>query len=170
MTESAPEVVCDAGPLIHLDELGCLDLVLDFSRIMIPQAVWSEAQHHRLSVVSHLRGVFDLVSVRIADDPDFQAWSRLFQLHSGEQAALWLLRSYTKAVFLTDDAAARLAAQSVGYRTHGTLAVLLRAIRRGRRTRKEVLGILREIPEKSSLHLRPSLLKEVIAQVEVVGS
>jgi hypothetical protein len=29
-------VVCDAGPLIHLDELDCLDLLADFSRIVIP--------------------------------------------------------------------------------------------------------------------------------------
>jgi len=30
-TSPAPEVVCDAGPLIHLDELDCLDLLTDFS-------------------------------------------------------------------------------------------------------------------------------------------
>ena len=32
-TENTPRplVVCDAGPLIHLDEIGCLDLLTDFS-------------------------------------------------------------------------------------------------------------------------------------------
>jgi hypothetical protein len=29
-----PLVVCDAGPLIHLDELGCMDLLLDFSEVL----------------------------------------------------------------------------------------------------------------------------------------
>jgi hypothetical protein len=34
-TESAIRtVVCDAGPLIHLDELGCLGLLADFSEGM----------------------------------------------------------------------------------------------------------------------------------------
>jgi hypothetical protein len=28
--ESPLAVVCDAGPLIHLDELSCLDLLADF--------------------------------------------------------------------------------------------------------------------------------------------
>ena len=30
-----PPVVCDAGPLIHLDELGALDLLGDFSKVLV---------------------------------------------------------------------------------------------------------------------------------------
>lgn len=40
-------VVCDAGPLIHLDQLGCLDLLSDFSVVLVPDAVWSEVLKHR---------------------------------------------------------------------------------------------------------------------------
>ena len=29
-------VICDAGPVIHLDELGCLSLLRDFVEIQIP--------------------------------------------------------------------------------------------------------------------------------------
>jgi hypothetical protein len=32
-------VVLDAGPLIHLDELGALDLLADFGRCRIPPTV-----------------------------------------------------------------------------------------------------------------------------------
>ena len=35
-----PLVVCDAGPLIHLDELGCVDLLSDFSEVLVPETVW----------------------------------------------------------------------------------------------------------------------------------
>lgn len=31
--------VCDAGPLIHLDELGCLALLSDFARVLLPASV-----------------------------------------------------------------------------------------------------------------------------------
>lgn len=34
-TEVSPEVVCDAGPILHLDELGALDLLADFSKLSI---------------------------------------------------------------------------------------------------------------------------------------
>jgi hypothetical protein len=42
-----PLVVCDAGPLIHLDESGCLDLLSDFSEVLVPEAVWREVRQHR---------------------------------------------------------------------------------------------------------------------------
>jgi len=40
-------VVADAGPLIHLDELGCLDLLADFGAVVVPDAVWREVERHR---------------------------------------------------------------------------------------------------------------------------
>ena len=33
-TETGPHVVCDDSPVIHLDELGCLDLLHDFPRVI----------------------------------------------------------------------------------------------------------------------------------------
>jgi hypothetical protein len=45
--ESPPVVVCNAGPLIDLDELGCFDLLDDFREILVCQTVWSEVARHR---------------------------------------------------------------------------------------------------------------------------
>jgi hypothetical protein len=45
-SEAAPAVV-DAGPIIHLDELGCLDLLEGLGELSIPQAVWEEVRRHR---------------------------------------------------------------------------------------------------------------------------
>jgi predicted nucleic acid-binding protein len=74
--------------------------------------------------------------------------------------------SYPDAILLTDDAAARLAAEALGYQVHGSIGILLRAIRRHQRTRHEVLSVLRDLPLRSSLHVRPALLEEIMAQVE----
>ena len=35
MIKLIPKVVCDAGPIIHLDELNCLDLLADFQEIIV---------------------------------------------------------------------------------------------------------------------------------------
>lgn len=35
----AHEVILDSGPIIHLDELDCLQLLADFKTLLIPQAV-----------------------------------------------------------------------------------------------------------------------------------
>jgi hypothetical protein len=42
MDKISPVVIADAGPIIHLDELGCLDLLADFGSIIVPEAVWLE--------------------------------------------------------------------------------------------------------------------------------
>lgn len=34
-----PIVLGDAGPIIHLDEIGCLDLLVDFSPVPVPDAI-----------------------------------------------------------------------------------------------------------------------------------
>jgi hypothetical protein len=44
----------------------------------------------------------------------------------------------------------------------GTLGVLLRSIRRSQRKREVVIDILRSLPEVSTLHIRQSLLEEII--------
>jgi predicted nucleic acid-binding protein len=97
----------------------------------------------------------------------FQALVRAFSLDLGEQAALSLMQGYSDAIFLTDDAAARLAAATLGYRVHGTIGVLLRAIRRHQRTQDEVLTILRSLPAQSTLHIRAELLQEIIERLEI---
>ena len=43
--QGPPLVVCDAGPLIHLDELEALDLLADFAEVLVPDAVWREVEH-----------------------------------------------------------------------------------------------------------------------------
>ena len=87
-------------------------------------------------------------------------------LDLGEQAALSLMQQYPQAIFLTDDAAARLAANALGLRVHGTIGILLRAIRRQQRTRSEVLEILRNLPIQSTLHIKASLLNEIMDRLK----
>lgn len=45
--ETGAVIVCDAGPIIHLDELGCLDLLADFFEVLIPETVCREVERHR---------------------------------------------------------------------------------------------------------------------------
>jgi len=47
MTEILKKVVFDAGPIIHLDELGCLDLLGEFPEILLAETVWDEINNYR---------------------------------------------------------------------------------------------------------------------------
>ena len=46
-TKCRTRVVCDAGPVIYLDELGCLDLLSDFQEIVLSDTVWKEIIGYR---------------------------------------------------------------------------------------------------------------------------
>jgi predicted nucleic acid-binding protein len=60
------------------------------------------------------------------------------------------------------DAAARLAAESLGFKV--TIGVLLRGVRRGYRSSEDILVLLGEIPDRSTLHISRNLLDQVIAR------
>jgi len=46
MIDAATDIVCDAGPRIHLDETSCLDLLRDFRKIILPSFVVDEIEKH----------------------------------------------------------------------------------------------------------------------------
>jgi predicted nucleic acid-binding protein len=165
MTESIRPVVLDAGPLIHLDELDALDLLDSFNDVIIPQIVWEEVTHHRPSISLANRQTCSIHTVVYPASPTLRMLTGSFALDAGEVAALALAEMCKVPVFLTDDAAARVAGESMGLSVHGTIGVVVRAIRTGQRTKEQVLQMLRSIPEISSLHISRKLLDEVIETV-----
>lgn len=166
MTDFQQIVIADAGPLIHLDELGCLDLLEDFPCIWIAEAVWREVSRHRPSALSGK--TMQRVQAGQAE-ARITALTLAFTLHVGEREALTLLMHHPQSLFITDDSAARLAALSLGARVHGSIGLIVRSIRRCQRDREAVVTLLRDIPARSSLHLRPGLLEEVIRSVQASG-
>jgi predicted nucleic acid-binding protein len=165
-TEAAEQiVVCDAGPLIHLDELGCLELLSSFSQVWIPSAVWKEIERHRPFALTDSRVRLSLAAIDTFS-PEVASIARLLSLHQGELEAIQFAKQINADILLTDDSAARLAATQMAIRVHGTIGVLLRSIRLGQKTKGEVVTVLRELPTISTLHVRQSLLDEIIGQVE----
>jgi predicted nucleic acid-binding protein len=159
-------VVCDAGPLIHLDELGCIDLLADFEDVLVPDAVWREVHRHRPTALTHVGVVLRRVVPQVPAPLELEALAQVLSLHDGEWEALRVALEHRPGILLSDDTAARLAAGNLGVATHGTIGVLVRAIRRGQRTKEDTLSLLRAIPICSTLHLKRSLLDAVILQVE----
>lgn len=157
--------VCDAGPIIHLDELGKLDLLADF-HVWVPDVVWQEVQHHRPAAFRRADISFERQVVSEPIAPTLLALSRALSLDAGEMEALAIMTNAPESLFFTDDAAARLAAEQLGYRVHGSIGILLRAIRRNQLTPTEVLALLQAIPQRSSLYINPVLLQEIIGRVQ----
>lgn len=161
-TEPYPAVVCDAGPLIHLDQLDSLDLLFDFASVLVPDAVWGEVAHHRPRALELGGGHLRRLRTEAAEPPALTALARSLALGPGECEALHLAVRTPGLVLLTDDAAARLAAEALRITVHGSIGVLLRAVRLGRRTQAQVIDTLEGLGERSSLHIRPALIAEIV--------
>ena len=161
-TERYPAVACDAGPLIHLDELDSLDLLLDFAQVLVPNSVWAEVSKHRPRGLDPSGSQLRRVLAEGNEPPALTALARSLALGPGEREALQLAVQTPGLVLLTDDAAARLAAEAFRIPVHGSIGVLLRAARFGRRTREQVIATLEGLGDRSSLHIRPALIAEIV--------
>jgi predicted nucleic acid-binding protein len=158
-------VVCDAGPLIHLDELGCLDLLTIFSEIFVPKIVWQEVRRHRPTTLRS-RGVpFRRVDIIPEAVPELESLAQEYSLHAGEEQALRLMGQFAEAILLTDDAAARTVARQMAYQVHGTIGVLVIGWQQLRLSKREILAVLRAIPSDSTLFVTKDFLKSVITLV-----
>lgn len=165
MEKTRAVVIADAGPIIHLDELNNLDLLADFDKVIVPDTVWNEVEQHRPQALVGSEVKF-IRQRAVHFSAEVDALTPFYTLHAGEQEALHLCFEFNNSLLLTDDTAARLAAKNLGVAAHGTLGVLVRAIRQQTRSKSDVLKLLRSIPTQTTLHIRAALLAEVISDVE----
>jgi predicted nucleic acid-binding protein len=164
-SRSKTAVVCDAGPLIHLHEIGYLNLMADFEKVIVPSGVQKEVVRHRDVTFAEEDIRWLLVRPDLPLEYSVNAICTLFSLDAGEVEALSISIKQPNSLFLTDDAAARIVAGKLGCMVHGTIGIVVRSIRRGLLSPEEVIGVLHKIREKSSLHIKESLLQEVILTV-----
>jgi len=155
-------VVADAGPLIHLDELQQIHLLESLAPIIVPEAVWSEVMQHRPDV---LKAGFLVKQASPKPNAELEALAKLYSLHLGEWQAISICHNSPRSRLLTDDTAARMAAKALRIPANGTLGVILRALRLGALNKDQTIDLLESIPARSSLHIRKTLLAEIIAEV-----
>ena len=165
-SRSPLKAVCDAGPIIHLDEIEVLYLIEDFQEILLCPTVINEVQTKRSNLFAKINPPFVVLPHAFATDQTLIAMCRALSLDTGESEALALMERDPAAIFLTDDSAARMVAERMGYKVHGTIGILLRSIRRNQLNPKEVLGLLDRLPLKCSLFVKLSLLDEIKLRVK----
>ncbi|MBI4325713.1 MAG: DNA-binding protein [Chloroflexi bacterium] len=156
--------VLDAGPVIHLDELGCLDLLEGLGHLRLPAQVADEIRKHRPRMRLETIPSLEISRIHAPLAPRLHTLAASLRLQSGELRALALAAELKARFFLTDDAAARLAGESLGLRVHGTVGLVIRSIRRETRTTAQAREIVASIPNRSTLHLSRRLLERVLEQ------
>jgi len=153
---------------MHLSEIGATELLRVAGDVHIPTSVdvelqrclpdWPEAKPAWLHVTTP-----ESVHMVRADE-----WMRAGVIHAGEAAALALACQLHADWFLTDDAAARLLACTLGLEVHGTLGVLLWAAATRQTEQGRARYLLGQLA-RSSLWLSPRVLAEARAALEAMG-
>ncbi len=100
-------IVCDAGPIIHLYEANCLQLLRQTGNLYLPRRVFHEVQ-----TTIHLKEPWpewlQVISLSSHELREAGVWKRSGDLHDGEAEALVLARRKKADWFLTDDSTTRL--------------------------------------------------------------
>lgn len=161
------ESVADAGPPIHLTEIGSLSALRVFSRVHVPEAVWNEitGQEH---IDTSLLKVLDNLQQHSPDQSEIDEFVRahkLDSLHKGEQASLYLCRALQIPLLLTDDLAARDAAQVLGITPVGSLGIVVRAFREGLFSMDTAEQYLLDLQTVSSLFVTRAIVELAVEQL-----
>ena len=144
--------VADTGPFIHLSEIDSLSLLSLFDRLSVPATVRDELQRGG-TPESLSKLAFDVVAVDGRHDAQ--------QLDPGEAAAL-AAASARDAVLLTDDLAAREAAQRADVEVHGTVGVIALGYARDRLGREEAAALMRDLQDETSLFVTDAVVERGI--------
>ncbi len=128
-------------------------------------AVQEEVECHQPGALKHPDLSLQHVSAPLPS-PSLLAMGRALALDKGEIEALSLMDLHPNAIFLTDDSAARLAAEHRGIKAHGTIGILIRSVRKRHKTEREAIDLLKELRSRSTLYIRSVLLAEIIQALE----
>ena len=139
---------------------------LQISRHFSYHRLLKEIERHRPSALTTNKLPYKTASVMEYVNSDIELLCNAFSLDEGEIQAIALCLKQPNPILLTDDAAARLAAKTIGIRAYGTIGILLRSIRKNQLSPRDVINLLEEIPSKSTLYIRQNLLKEIIEEIK----
>ncbi|MGQ4557576.1 nucleic acid-binding protein [Halobellus sp. GM3] len=145
--------VSDAGPLIHLAEIGSLQLLAAFDTLLVPERV-----HREVDAGGVPDGLRDLSYELVEAD---ESRVRTEELDAGERAAIAVAEERGVAL-LTDDLAARKAASDTGVEVHGSIGVI--ALGYGRRLldRDEAASRMRALQRETSLFVTEAVVERGI--------
>lgn len=148
--------VADTGPLIHLDEIDALHLVSVVDELLIPQTVYGELE------AGTVPSALDYIEYEVVEA---EATELTVDLDPGETAAL-AVASERSAVLLTDDLAARDAAEDLEVEVHGSIGVIVLAYTRGEVTKSKAADLMRALQTETSLFITDAVVKRGITLLD----
>ena len=152
-------IVSNTGPLLHLREIGMLDMLEKAGKVIIPKAIHVELSQMDSYWIDQKPSWISLEELASGRNSKVNTLFASGLLDMGEAEAILLAQHLKADWFLTDDASARTFASAIGLEVHGTLGVVLWAAAVGYLTyddaKRAIDGLLR-----SSLWISHTILQK----------
>jgi predicted nucleic acid-binding protein len=149
--------VSDAGPLIHLAEIGSLELLSTFDMLLVPETVYEEVDAgdvpDELAALSYQLVEADGSRIGVEE------------LDAGESAAIAVAEE-RGVVLLTDDHAAREVASDADIEVHGSIGVIALGYGSGLLDRDEAASRMRALQRGTSLFLTEAVVERGIQMLD----
>lgn len=167
MGASQLEAVADAGPLIHLTEIGQLNALNIFGQIHIPDAVWSETVNLGRVAADNLYELKNITRYTLAQQAvtTFVADNNFTHLHAGECECLYLCQQVGVYTLLTDDLSAREATKKLHGQPVGSLGIIVKAYKMGYLSLDIAKQCLHELHMTSTLFVTKEIVNIAIRQL-----
>lgn len=161
------EIVVDAGPFIHLEQIKEIALLQKFPALYAPVSVISEISFSNDLLREKIRLWKNLKIIHIQERiiPDIERIIKKFRLHKGEEDILYLARRFNKPVILTDDLSARTAAESLKLEVHGTVGIIAYSFQKGWLSFKRAEQALLLLQRKSNLFITSAIIERAIQEL-----
>lgn len=167
MGDGELKAALDAGPLIHLAEIGCLRFLNIFDTLCVPYAVWLETvEQNRISRndLSNLKNIqrYSLLKPEVSQ---FVKENNLSELQAGERECLFACLQRGISILLTDDMAVRDAARRLHIVPVGSLGIVVSAYKRREITLQEAERCIGDLYDVSSLFVTRAIAELAIEQL-----
>ncbi len=159
----ASKAVSDTGPLMHLAEIDLTKALGVFQEVYAAQEVINELKRNKAK-----EPVFRKVKL-INLKPKFKDVAEIlvnkFSIDLGESQSIALALQEKIDYFLTDDLEARTVAHVHGLEAHGTIGIILRALRERIIDKETAVKKVNELYTISSLFITKDLVEQVINSI-----
>lgn len=158
----SPGAVADAGPFIHLAEIGAEDAFRIFARVLVPEPVARELRTRPGGPGAALlaRAPSRVIDLSATENQACEQHSLRYEVSLVDASVLAVARARNFGIVATDDLQLRDAAKQMGLQPVGTIGILLRAASRGIVKRAAAEGALDAILTRSSLFVTRELVEE----------
>ncbi len=158
----------DAGPLIHLDQIGQINLLKRFPTLFIPSSVMIEIKHDTNS--PDLKAIKKWANIKITHAPksfpgSVDSLVKKFSLQIGEIDCIQLAWDIQPCIFLTDDLSARSAAEKLSIEVHGTVGIIAYAFRQKWLSLARAEDALNRLYHESNLFITYTIIEEALQRL-----